>query len=803
MLAITPPAPRTRRALPRVFRRASAPGRERFCGAGWLALFLSITVVALGPGAASASAATGALAWGINAGGQLGNGTTTDSHSPGPVSAGAIPAGAVITQMSGGYEHTLALSADGNAYAWGDNGYGELGDGTTTSSGTPVAVSRGAIPAVVSITQIAAGGYHNLALGSDGRVYAWGQGTTGQLGDGAATNALAPVAVAAGAIPAGVSITQVAAGNFHSLALGSDGHVYAWGNNADDQLGNGNAPTAANVPVAVSAGAIPSGVSITQIAAGGDHSLALGTDGRVYAWGYGGDGEVGNGTTTARVGTPVQVSAGAIPASVSITRIAGGSNHSLALGNDGHVYAWGRGGDGELGNATTTDSSVPVAVAAGGVPPGVSITQIAAGDHHSLALGDDGQAYAWGANTFGQLGNGTTTGSSVPAVVSQPAGSTIGVIGSGSAANHSLAVLGAAQQAHPTSTTVSCSPPSLTVGGASACTVTVTDTSPSGTSTPRGPVAVTISGTSGGSLDRASCLLAGPGPSASCTVTYTPAGAGSEMIVASYPAGSAFAASQGSTTVTVAAGSVGGGGGGGGAGAGGGPSGGGGAGGGGSVTAPMVSSSCQASALSPAGVTVSATVNPSGLPTSVHFGYGTTVAYGRSTPDRQLAAGSQDDQISAVLGGLQAGSTYHCRAVATSAAGITYGSDQTFTVPRATAMLRLRSARVGAARARCRARSSRAARPCLAAVVTLSGTIDKRADGEWVIVRVIAVTRFAGTTTITTRTRARAGRWQVGVMVPRGSSPSGQSWRLEVSYRGDTHLQPARFDRGLRFKATR
>lgn len=800
MLAITPPAPRPRRTLTRVFRRASAHRRDRFGRAGRLAVFLAAAVVALAPGAASASAATGALAWGINAGGQLGNGTTTDSHSPGPVSAGAIPAGAVITQMSGGYEHTLALSGDGNAYAWGGNGYGQLGDGTTTSSGTPVGVSRGAIPAGVSITQIAAGGYHNLALGSDGRVYAWGQGTTGQLGDGASTTALAPVAVAAGAIPAGVSITEVAAGTFQSLALGSDGHVYAWGANAEGQLGNGNTPTAADVPVAVSAGAIPSGVTIAQIAAGGDHSLALGSDGRVYAWGYDGDGEVGNGTTTARVDTPAQVLAGAIPAGVSITRIAGGSNHSLALGNDGHVYAWGRDGDGELGDATTTDSSVPVAVAAGSVPPGVSITQIAAGDHHSLALGDDGHAYAWGANTFGQLGDGTTTGSSVPAVVAQPAGSTIGVIGSGAAANHSLAVLGTAQPAHPTSTSVSCSPSSLTVAGSSACTVTVSDTSPSGAGTPRGSAAVAISGTSGGSLDRASCLLlAGPGPSASCTVTYTPAGAGSEMIAASYPAGSSFAASQGATTVTVAAGSVGGGG----AGAGGGPSGGGGAGGGASLAAPTVPSSCQAAAVSPAGVTVSATVNPRGLPTSVHFGYGRTVAYGGASPDRQLAAGSQDDQISAVLGGLEAGSTYHCRAVATSPAGITYGSDETFTVPRAAANLRLRSARPRAMRARCPARSSHAARACGAAIVTLSGTIDTRADGEWIVVRVTAVARLAGTMTITTRTKATAGRWQVGVTVPGGRSPSGQRWRLEVSYRGDTHLQPARAGRGLRIKAAR
>jgi len=436
MLTITP--------LPALARCNPTPGACRGCRVtlARLPLLLAVVLVALGLGAASASAATNALAWGINASGQLGNGTTTNSSSPVAVSTGSIPAGVSITQTSGGYAHSLARGSDGNVYAWGDNGYGQLGNGTTTSSSAPVAVSAGAIPAGVSITQIAAGGYHSLALGSDGHVYAWGVNASGQLGNGTTINSSAPVAVSAGAIPAGVSITQIAAGDYHSLALGSDGHIYAWGANASGQLGNGTT-TNSSAPAAVSAGAIPAGVSITQIAAGGGHSLALGSDGHVYAWGYNGDGELGNGTTTS-ASAPVSVSAGAVPAGVSITQIAGGSNHSLAVGSDGHAYGWGRNGNGELGNGTTTDSSAPVAVSAGAIPAGVSLTQIAAGDHHSLVRGNDGHAYAWGENTFGQLGDGTTTSSSAPVVVSQPAGSTIGTVGSGPGANHSLALGGAA-----------------------------------------------------------------------------------------------------------------------------------------------------------------------------------------------------------------------------------------------------------------------------------------------------------------------------------------------------------------------
>lgn len=218
---------------------------------------------------------------------------------------------------------------------------------------------------------------------------------------------------------------------------------------------------------------------------------------------------------------------------------------------------------------------------------------------------------------------------------------------------------------------------------------------------------------------------------------------------------------------------------------------------------PTVPLSCQASAISSTGATVSATINPSGLPTTYHVGYGTTAAYGSSTPDRQLAAGSQDDPVSAVLGGLRPGTIYHCRTVASSAAGTTYGSDQTFTVRRAAASLRLRSARLGAARAGCRARSSRAARACGVALVMLSGTIDKRADGEWVIVSFTAVGRSAKTMTISARVKARAGRWRVAVRLPGGSSPSTQRWRLKVSYRGDRFLLPARLGRELRPEITR
>jgi len=211
-------------------------------------------------------------------------------------------------------------------------------------------------------------------------------------------------------------------------ASGTSGSAYAWGYNADGELGN-NSTTNSSVPVAVS---LPTGVTATAIAAGRFHSLASGSDGTLYAWGYNGYGELGNNSTTDS-DVPVVVS---LPSGVTATAIAAGGYHSLAIGSDGTLYTWGYNGYGELGNNSTTDSSVPVAVS---LPTGVTPTAIAAGRFHSLASGSDGKLYAWGYNYYGQLGNNSTTDSHFPVVVSLPAGVTATAIAAGD--YHSLAIL--------------------------------------------------------------------------------------------------------------------------------------------------------------------------------------------------------------------------------------------------------------------------------------------------------------------------------------------------------------------------
>jgi LPXTG-motif cell wall-anchored protein len=273
-----------------------------------------------------------------------------------------------------------------------------------TAGGTTVTVD---VPAGVTFTEITAGYLHSVGLGSDGNTYAWGFNAYGQLGNTSTTNSSVPVLVQT---PPGVTFAKVTAGYYSSFAVGSDGNTYAWGHNGFGQLGN-NSTRDSSVPVPVAA---PPGVTFTEITAGYLHAVGLGSDGKTYAWGNNTHGQLGNNSTT-NSSVPVPVAA---PPGVTFTEITAGADHSLGLGSDGNAYAWGNNDFGQLGSNSTTNSSVPVPVAA---PPGVTFTEITAGANYSLGLGSDGNTYAWGNNTYGQLGNNSTTNSLVPVLVRAPA----------------------------------------------------------------------------------------------------------------------------------------------------------------------------------------------------------------------------------------------------------------------------------------------------------------------------------------------------------------------------------------------
>jgi len=405
-----------------------APGRRKWSReALWLLLLLIASAVG--------SQAQGRIwDWGANTAGQLGNGTTTSANVPGLVvnTNGIGALGRILTAATGDLNYTLALRNDGTVFAWGDNTYGQLGTGTTTASLFPVSVvGPGGVGFLTGITQLAETRGSSIALRSDGTVWAWGNNYYGQVGNGTTTTN-APYAVTTPTQVSGLTgITKIATfpEAYYILALGSNGTVWAWGDNTWGQLGDGTT-TARSAPVQVS------GLSgITQILAGsnttGASSYALKSDGTVWAWGDNNYGQLGNGTTT-NSHTPTQVSG-----LTSITALsASGNGFALALRNDGTVWAWGYNANGQLGNNTTTNSLTPTQVkGSGGTGYLIGITAIQAGVGFSLALTSSGTVWAWGDNTYGELGNSTTNNSYTPVLVSGLTGTLqIGVLsGSGQA----------------------------------------------------------------------------------------------------------------------------------------------------------------------------------------------------------------------------------------------------------------------------------------------------------------------------------------------------------------------------------
>jgi hypothetical protein len=288
-----------------------------------------------------------------------------------------IPSRAKVIAVAGGLYHSLALSSTGTVFAWGWNIVGQLCDGRTTGSDVPVRV---AIPADTRVAGMAAGFADSLVVTSTGLVFACGTNYNGTLGDGSTATSDVPVKVD---LPAGTKVTAVAAGALHGLALTSTGAVLAWGYNADGELGNGSTanshvPVKVRLPAGTKVAAIASGGPLTGVGviiAGPGHSLAMTSTGAVFAWGYNADGELGDGGT-ANSDVPVKVK---LPGGTRVTAIAAGELHSLAVTSTGSVLAWGGNNFGQLGDGSYIGSEVPVKVnlqgSGGGLMAAVRLAQ--------------------------------------------------------------------------------------------------------------------------------------------------------------------------------------------------------------------------------------------------------------------------------------------------------------------------------------------------------------------------------------------------------------------------------------------
>ncbi len=348
--------------------------------------------------------------WGGNLYGQLGDRTNTNRNTP-----VQVPGLAGITAVLSGAYHTIALKSDGTVWAWGDNGYGQLGDGSLFNRTMPVQVQG-----ISGVTAIAVGGYHSLFLKSDGTVWGVGFNSSGQLGNNTTSVQTTPVQAA------GLSdISSIGGGLLHSIALKKDGSVWAWGGNNHGQLGD-NTTLDSSIPKKIST------ISDVNRITGGDiHSTVLKDDGTVWTWGGNTYGQLGDGTTTDRY-VPVQ-----LQGITGLTTLAAGGSHTVALKGDGSIWAWGKNEFGQLGDGSKLykDHFVPVKGFA-------STLSVSSGAFHSIALKNDGTVWTWGNNSAGQLGNGTLDNVSLPQQIGLVHPMLTGITAVSAGAYHSLALKG-------------------------------------------------------------------------------------------------------------------------------------------------------------------------------------------------------------------------------------------------------------------------------------------------------------------------------------------------------------------------
>ena len=337
------------------------------------------------------------LCWGNNDFGQLGDGSTRSSRAAVAVAglddAAAVSAGG---RFSGNREsHACAVRRSGRVVCWGDNGTGQLGDGSPERrSSTAVAVSG-----LAGVEVVSAGGGHSCALKPSGQVLCWGDNRYGQLGDGSWVTSPVPVAV-----PGVSDAVAVSAGLRHSCAVrGADGQVWCWGENFFGELGD-NSHNSSSVPVRVA------GVSgAVAVSAGEASTCATLTDGSVVCWGYNVHGQLGNNTTTSSSVPVTVLGMSAVSYGADIETLSVGAEHACAVDVSTGVRCWGHNEDGRLGDNTLSDRHTPVA--AGSL---ASVLEVGAGGTHSCARIVGGAVYCWGDNGSGQLGDGTTVPAAFP-----------------------------------------------------------------------------------------------------------------------------------------------------------------------------------------------------------------------------------------------------------------------------------------------------------------------------------------------------------------------------------------------------
>ena len=359
---------------------------------------ITFEVVQIAAGASFTCAVTtdgGAMCWGRNLNGTLGNSSTTDSLSP--VTVSGLSNG--VASISAGTYHACAITTAGAAKCWGRNDRGQLGNNSKTDSSIPVAVTG----LTGGVASIASGINHTCAITTAGAAKCWGSNDRGQLGNNSKTDRTTPVAVTG--LSSGV--TGISLGAFHTCAIASGGATKCWGRNDSGQLGNNQKADSAT-PVAVTG----LGAGVKRISLGYYHSCAITAVDGAKCWGSNTYGQLGNNSKIDRV-TPVT----AVGLSGGVADITGGVHYTCAATTSGAAVCWGRNTYGQLGTGYNTDSTEPVGVKS----LGNGVASIESGTSSACAITTTGSAKCWGYNAYGQLGNNSRANSPTPVDILPPA----------------------------------------------------------------------------------------------------------------------------------------------------------------------------------------------------------------------------------------------------------------------------------------------------------------------------------------------------------------------------------------------
>jgi len=344
--------------------------------------------------------------WGSNNFGQLGNSSVANQTKPGQVDL--IPLnGSAVQTVSAGAHFSMVQDDQKRLWAWGDNTHGQLGNSNGDHQTRPTLVDLTDL-SDSTVQAFWSGGIHTVALDDQWRLWAWGYNAYAQLGDGTTINRYKPVQIDLAPL-SGSKVVTVSAGGYHTMALDDQNRLWAWGQNTYGQLGDGST-TRRSEPAQVDLAPL-NGSKVVAISTGVQHSLALDDQGRLWAWGTGANGRLGTGNTNTQT----------IPTLVDLTplndskviAVSAGFSYSLALDDQGRLWAWGYNYYGQLGNGNYQDQLKPVQTDLS-LLDGNDLQIIWAGQFNTFVLDDQSQLWAWGNNGSGQLGDGTTVRRSLP-----------------------------------------------------------------------------------------------------------------------------------------------------------------------------------------------------------------------------------------------------------------------------------------------------------------------------------------------------------------------------------------------------